>query len=313
MSSSDGHSDSEEDAGLEVDDLEVSEDCCNSECYPYYGCDGVVIAPSFDFDGDTVPNELDEDDDNDGVPDSVEHIPDIFGYTCCLNNRDSEGCPDGFDSDADGDTICDSAEAIYGTDRLEKNTDGDGLSDYNEIRFGFDPLVYDVELPGGEPYGDNWMFPRLRAWFPGPWSWAIYPYFLTTTVVARNDADLARLDIRELLPPMFGIEGRDLISEARIIGLSPPDGGEIADATTVTGLLAGTTVEVELTAIWPSEQPVPYCPVSYLLELTLRDSAGTLVSDEVQVVVISAMSLETTAVLPTHLCGLLPECPVRDW
>ena len=73
-------------------------------------------------------------------------------------------CPTG-SVDTDGDSLCDSAEAHYGTDPNNTDTDGDGISDTAELfgfngvdlhRFGADPLHKDVFLevdyyPGLKP------------------------------------------------------------------------------------------------------------------------------------------------------------------
>lgn len=292
-----------DDAGSDALVDDGSDDCC---IYPEYYLQ--VISPSYDFDGDTIPNETDEDDDDDTVADSVEHIVDLSGTSCCLNNRDWEGWPDGFDSDADGDTVCDWAEVnVYGTDRLDPNTDGDGLSDFNELRLGSDPLAYDIGWPGGEPYGDNWLYERINDF---------YSSYLETSVVAGRDAALAHLEIRDLLPPMYEVDGTDLVTEMTITGLVPADGGVLTGPTSVAELRSGTAVEVELTAAWPAERPVPDCDALYLLGLSLADDAGTVLSDEVGIVVMAYVYLENPVgplPTPTHLCGLLPECPVRAW
>ncbi|OGY36686.1 MAG: hypothetical protein A3E36_03875 [Candidatus Andersenbacteria bacterium RIFCSPHIGHO2_12_FULL_45_11b] len=50
-------------------------------------------------------------------------------------------CPDTWagQTDADGDSLPDSAEAIYGTDADNPDTDGDGYNDGAEVRAGYDP------------------------------------------------------------------------------------------------------------------------------------------------------------------------------
>ncbi|MBI2500145.1 MAG: hypothetical protein HYW02_01455 [Deltaproteobacteria bacterium] len=49
-------------------------------------------------------------------------------------DMDSDGLPDGFDPDSDGDNILDAREIEDGTNPLSLDTDGDGISDDNEIR-----------------------------------------------------------------------------------------------------------------------------------------------------------------------------------
>ena len=73
----------------------------------------LTINDCSDFDGDGIPDYLDEDDDNDGIPDIVEGVEDT----------DGDGILDKFDLDSDNDGIADIVEA-GGTD-----SDGDGLVD----------------------------------------------------------------------------------------------------------------------------------------------------------------------------------------
>ncbi len=51
-------------------------------------------------------------------------------------------CPDTWASgqDADGDSLPDLVEAVYGTDESKTDTDGDGYTDGEEVRAGYDPL-----------------------------------------------------------------------------------------------------------------------------------------------------------------------------
>ena len=86
--------------------------------------DGEVEDYSFpieqDSDGDEIPNSEDLDNDNDGIPDTVE------GLTL---DTDSDGFLNYLDVDSDADGIPDYAEA--GPDaNSPKNTDGDSLPDY---------------------------------------------------------------------------------------------------------------------------------------------------------------------------------------
>ena len=73
----------------------------------------LTINDCSDFDGDGIPDYLDEDDDNDGIPDIVEGVEDT----------DGDGILDKFDLDSDNDGIADIVES-GGTD-----ADGDGLVD----------------------------------------------------------------------------------------------------------------------------------------------------------------------------------------
>ena len=63
-------------------------------------------------------------------------------YLGGLSNLDSDndGVTNNLDEDDDGDGIADSQEAVYGTNSLLTDTDGDGFSDDEEITEQTDPL-----------------------------------------------------------------------------------------------------------------------------------------------------------------------------
>lgn len=81
-----------------------------------------------DVDGDGIPDYLDTDNDNDGIPDSVEGTVDT----------DNDGTPNYLDTDSDGDGILDSVEGTDDADNdgkpnyVDTDSDGDGLSDATE-------------------------------------------------------------------------------------------------------------------------------------------------------------------------------------
>ena len=89
---------------------------------------------SADSDGDGVPNQTDQDDDNDGIPDSDEGPGD----------SDGDGLSNAEDIDADGDGIPDNVEAQEeGAYRapLGSDGDGDGLDDRYDADSGGQPIV----------------------------------------------------------------------------------------------------------------------------------------------------------------------------
>ncbi len=119
-----------------------------------------------DNDNDGLPDAYDPDDDNDGLSDVDEEAngsdpfvvdTDGDGFsdnaevvtfgtdpTVADGDNDSDGQPDGYDTDDDNDGLSDMDEAANGTDPFNVDTDGDGFSDYAEvITFGTDPLVAD--------------------------------------------------------------------------------------------------------------------------------------------------------------------------
>jgi hypothetical protein len=114
---------------------------------------------SGDFDRDGLPDNLDDDDDNDGINDSADALPLIS-----IGDRpdnDQDGLPDicdaicretGLteDTDDDNDELSDVDEQSLGTDPLKPDSDADGLSDYFEARSNSrDPLKPDYFLAVG--------------------------------------------------------------------------------------------------------------------------------------------------------------------
>ncbi|MCQ8890454.1 thrombospondin type 3 repeat-containing protein, partial [Pseudoalteromonas carrageenovora] len=87
-----------------------------------------VLFPVADIDGDGINNEIDTDDDNDGVPD----FEDVFPYDIT----------EALDTDLDG----------VGNNK-DLDDDNDGISDDDEIKFGLDPLV---------PNDTNNVFSHMR-------------------------------------------------------------------------------------------------------------------------------------------------------
>ena len=83
-----------------------------------------------DTDGDTIPDYMDLDSDNDGIPDNVEFLTD----------PDDDGIPSYIDPDSDGDGLPDRNEVEAGTDPMNPDSDGDGATDLIEVAAGTDPL-----------------------------------------------------------------------------------------------------------------------------------------------------------------------------
>lgn len=97
--------------------------------------DDVVLANG---DVDSIPNYLDDDSDNDGVPDSIEG----FGDT------DGDSLPDYLDNDSDNDGISDQIES----DVTNSDGDGDGIDDR-----------FDVDVTEGDDLNDNGIDDALEA------------------------------------------------------------------------------------------------------------------------------------------------------
>ncbi len=81
--------------------------------------------PILDTDGDGIPDDVDWDLDQDGIPNSE----DPFVY-----DTDNDGVPNFVDTDDDGDGLPDEEELIWGTNPLTADTDGDGFDDGTEVR-----------------------------------------------------------------------------------------------------------------------------------------------------------------------------------
>lgn len=100
-----------------------------------------------DSDGDEIPNSLDLDNDNDGIPDSVE------GTTL---NTDGDLRPNYLDVDSDDDSIPDFAEAGPNPS-VPQDTDGDGTPDYLDLdsnNDGIDDIVGDAGDADGDGISD---------------------------------------------------------------------------------------------------------------------------------------------------------------
>lgn len=91
-----------------------------------------------DTDNDGLANNVDEDDDNDGVLDSNDAFP--LDATETLDT-DRDGTGNNADTDDDGDGLTDDAEInVQGTNPLLADSDGDSMSDGEELAEGLDPL-----------------------------------------------------------------------------------------------------------------------------------------------------------------------------
>jgi len=124
----------------------ASGDGCSSECqrevYIAVDTDGDTIADfdegdgAVDSDGDGTTDELDEDSDNDGIPDS-EEAGDAVLSTLPVDT-DGDGLPDFRDTDADGDGIDDAVEGA-------EDVDGDGTGNFADTDSDGDYIPDDVE------------------------------------------------------------------------------------------------------------------------------------------------------------------------
>lgn len=107
---------------------------------------GVDFGP--DTDGDRIPNNYDDDDDNDGIPDWYELKYGLDPLS--VLERDSWGritqSPDSGD-DYDGDGLTNYQEYLNGTDPFKWDSDGDGIGDGDEVNDGRNPVMNDEVMP----------------------------------------------------------------------------------------------------------------------------------------------------------------------
>jgi len=113
----------------------------------------VTDAPAIDSDGDGIPNDLDNDDDNDSVPDAKDAWPLDRGEQADV---DGDRIGDRVDADLDGDGKADDRNGNGVPDNEEKDWDGDGVPNAGAIpwdAFPFDPKEWrDTD---GDGIGDN--------------------------------------------------------------------------------------------------------------------------------------------------------------
>ena len=91
---------------------------------------------STDTDGDGILNINDADDDGDGVSDVSDEFP--LDVTESVDT-DSDGVGNNADDDDDNDGLLDTTELIDGTDPLNSDSDADGMPDGWETRYGLNP------------------------------------------------------------------------------------------------------------------------------------------------------------------------------
>jgi subtilisin family serine protease len=111
----------------------------NFQSWSQYGRLNLYTALSIvDTDLDGLPDSVDDDDDNDGLADSVEASPGI-GTDPLDADSDDDGLTDGFEVNYDSPPPDIYSEGLD-TDPLNPDTDGDGVIDGTESLAGTDPL-----------------------------------------------------------------------------------------------------------------------------------------------------------------------------
>lgn len=89
-----------------------------------------------DFDNDGIPNDVDPDDDNDGMSDSYEIKHGLNPFYAADAGLD-----------LDGDGLTNLQESAYGTNPRLADSDGDGINDKDEIAMGRNPNIDDKLIP----------------------------------------------------------------------------------------------------------------------------------------------------------------------
>lgn len=268
-------------------------------------CDPLKELAGEDFDGDGILNGEDPDDDNDGVLDSIEHVVE----NCVLLNHDADENPDGFDSDSDNDLICDGMEIEIGTNPYDGDTDGDFFSDFLEVRCGSNPtdineMLLDIE--------HEMLFLELRAWDASTCC-SQRTQTIQIELQAQTSAAEVELLTEDILPTFRGMGSPDFIPSLTITEILPPDGGYIDGPRTVSDLQEDATVRIELTSGWPEGVDIVLCPNEYMMDISLQESAGSIVSEKKRILVSVYFSFEVGGGIQTHTCGMFPECPPREW
>ena len=106
-----------------------------------------------DFDGDLLPDCVDEDDDNDNCPDIEDDFPLDSNY---CKDTDGDGIDDSFDFDSDNDGVPDYRDAFPEDPNGSVDTDGDGIpdsqdDDKNNDGFPDDKIIISTALTPNQP------------------------------------------------------------------------------------------------------------------------------------------------------------------
>lgn len=121
----------------------------NTHLYPIITSSDLYLA---DWDGDTIPDYLDYDNDNDGYSDlqedwesdplygSIYNPLDADSHPTTAKDNDMDGLSDADDLDDDNDGLIDTEESIRLTDKFLADSDGDGVNDGNEVNYAYNPL-----------------------------------------------------------------------------------------------------------------------------------------------------------------------------
>lgn len=205
------------------------------------GCDPALSGYA-DSDGDGVSDVCDLDNDNDGIPDSIEYGVDLSGvdYTMDIDN---DGIPDIMDVDQTGGTdanangIDDSFDAVDNDsdgipDILDLDSDGDGCPDVLEAGFtdpdgdgilGSSPITVDAN---GEVLG--------QGGYTGTTSAVTDPTIAMCHIVATDDINITQVNVAVNGNVLTNDQYDDLNFNISVIQIDS-DGDGIVDTTPVAG------------------------------------------------------------------------------
>ena len=129
----------------------------------------IVVTVTGDFDGDGIPDNLDPDDDNDGVDD----VDDAFPYDPNETaDADGDGVGDNSDAfpndpnetaDADGDGVGDNGDVFPNDPNEWADADGDGVGDNADVDGDNDGLIDGADDPLLSASVDSWPFTSAAA------------------------------------------------------------------------------------------------------------------------------------------------------
>jgi len=137
-----------------------------------------------DTDSDGINDDMDLDDDNDGIPDTEEFCNSTGGFTCLPNgidpsgDEDADNVPNVYDADdvavsnpctdSDGNGVCDEIASIYDTDadgvpdHMDLDSDNDGIPDMVEAGHGLADADQDARIDGlPADFGSNGLFNNI--------------------------------------------------------------------------------------------------------------------------------------------------------
>ena len=149
-----------------------------AECAGTEICGAMNTCESIDTDGDLVPDERDDDDDNDGIPDAEEIDPALLGDSNGNGILDYEDAALVMCTDAGGDGVCDELP-------MSIDFDGDGIANHLDLDADGDGIADLVEGGGVDMDGDG----RADAYVDADGDGLHDPYLAAPLPLPSSDGD----------------------------------------------------------------------------------------------------------------------------